>query len=93
MYHGEATQNRPVPDVDVSGQLGAVGEDGVVTYLTIMGQVYICHQPVVMANPRHTLVRGSTDIEGTEFTDGIAVADHQFTRLACVFFVLRHRTE
>ena len=50
MNHGKAPQNDPVTHVHMPGQLSAVGKDGVVAHLAIMGQMHISHDPVVVAD-------------------------------------------
>ena len=89
VHHRETAQNGPIPDLYMTCQLRVIGKNGVVAHLAIVRQVHVSHQPVVVANPGHATVPGRANVEGTKFTHGIAVADHQFTGLASILLVLR----
>src|SRR5690606_14575783 len=58
--------------------------------LAIMGNVYIGHDPVVVAYPGYADVLRRAGVDGDVFADHIAVADFQPGRLTLVFFILRH---
>ena len=93
MHHREAPQNHPVTHVHVTGQLRVVGEDGVAANLTIVGQMHVSHDPVVVADTRHARIRGRSYVERAEFADRVAVPQNQLTRFTRVFFVLRDRAQ
>ena len=93
VHHGEPAQNSPIPDLYMTCQLRIIGKNGVVADLAIVRQVHVSHQPVVVANPGHATVPGRPNVEGTKFTNGVAVADHQFTGLTSILFVLRYGAE
>ena len=93
VHHGKSAKNGPVTHMHMTGQLGIVGKNRVVAHLAIVGQVHISHQPVVVTDAGHTHIAGRTDVKSAKLTDGVAVADDQFTGLPVVFFVLRNGTE
>ena len=92
MNYGKPTQNRPVIHQDVTGQLRVVGKYRVVTHLAVMGQMDVGHDPVVIADPRHTQVTRRPDIESAKFSDGVLITNDQLTGLTRVFFVLWNGT-
>ncbi|GIK26067.1 MAG: hypothetical protein BroJett006_23130 [Betaproteobacteria bacterium] len=76
--------------MDVAGQLGIIGEDGVVADLAVMGQMHIGHDPVVRSKPGYSDVLRGTAVERAEFADGIAITNLKLCRLSGVFFILGH---
>src|SRR5690606_20925995 len=89
-YRRQAAQDRPVADMDMAGQLHAIGNDGMVAHLAIMGDMHIGHDPVVVAEPRHAYVLGGAGIDGDIFAHHVAVADFKARGFARIFFVLGH---
>src|SRR5450830_107728 len=79
--------------MDVPCQGGIVGQDNIVTELAIMGDMYISHDPVIIANARNVGVLGSAQIKGDKFANSIAIADFQPGWFAGIFFVLRGSTQ
>ena len=77
----------------MASQLRVVRENRVVADLAVVREVHIGHDPVVIAQTRHAYVAGRTDIEGAKLAYGVALANHQLTGFAGVFFVLRNRTQ
>src|SRR5690606_32853537 len=76
--------------MNMAGKLNTVGHDGVAAYLTIVGNMHISHNPVVVAHAGNANILGCARADRDIFTNGIAVADFQACRLALVFFVLRN---
>ena len=87
--HREAAQNHPVAHMHMAGELRVVGENSVVAHHTVMRQVHVGHDPVVIAHARHTGIAGRADVERAKLTNGIAVANDQLAGLTRVLFVLR----
>ena len=58
VHHREAAQNHPVVDLDVPGELRVVGENRVVTHQTVVGQMHISHDPVVVTDAGDGAARG-----------------------------------
>ena len=84
-----ATQDDPVTDVDVTCQVGGVGEDGVVAHHAVMRDVDIGHDPVVVTDPGGAAVLHGAPVDGDALADGVAVADLEGGVLAGVLLVLR----
>src|SRR5690606_25812986 len=57
--------------------------------LTIVRDMHICHDPVVITQARNPDVLRRTRVNGYELANGIAIADFKRCLLAGVFFVLR----
>ena len=74
-------------------QLRAIGEDGVAANLTIMGQMDVCHDPVVIPYAGCAFVMDGSNVEGAKFADRVSMANDQFTWFTVVFFVLRNRAQ
>ena len=85
----EAAQHHVVAHFDVAGQRGVVGEDGVAADVAVVGDVRVGHDPVVVADAGGAAAFAGAAVDGDEFVEGIAVADHQLAALAPVFLVLR----
>ena len=77
----------------VTSQLGAVGKDGVIAHMTVMCQMHVGHDPVVIAQLGHARIAGRANVKSAKLTDGVAVANYQLARLAAVFFVLGNGPE
>ena len=89
----KSAENDPVPDMNMSGQLCTVGENRVVADLAIMRQMDVSHDPVVVTQTGDSFVLNRSQVEGTEFANGVAIADFQFRLFPCIFFVLRHTAQ
>ena len=74
----------------MASQLGVVGKNGVVTNLTVVSQMNIGHDPVVISYRGHALIAGRSNIESTKLSNDIAVPNDQFTGFARIFFILRN---
>src|SRR5512134_171407 len=91
LVHGrEAAEYGKVADVHVPPERRAVGEYRVTAHLTVVCEVYVRHEPVVVADPRHTDVLRRPAVEGAEFADGVVVADLEPRGLPPVLLVLGH---
>jgi hypothetical protein len=58
VHHRETTQNHPIIDLDVTSELRVVGENRVVADQTVMSQMHIGHDPVVVADTGDGATRG-----------------------------------
>src|SRR5471032_2562001 len=83
----------PVADFHMARQLRVVRENRVAADQTVMRQMHVGRNPVVIAQARHTAALHRASIERAEFADGVAVADFQARRLARPFLVLRLRAD
>ena len=63
MHAGEPAKGRPVSDLNVTRELCAVCNRRVTADNTIVGNVYIGHQPVVVADRGHAVVLNGAAIE------------------------------
>src|SRR5690606_32807453 len=86
---GEAAEDHLVADLDMPGQGRVVGEDAAVAHLAVVGDVHVGQQPVVVADAGDAATVAGAAVDGGEFADDVAVADHQFGVLALELLVLR----
>src|SRR5690606_12949007 len=85
LVHGRRTaQYGPVVDMDMAGQLHAVGNDRVAGYLAIVRNVHVGHDPVVVAHAGYTHVLRRARIDGDVLAHHVAVADLESGGLALV---------
>src|ERR1700722_7355053 len=89
MDRREAAQDDPVADLNMTRERGAVGKHGFATDLTVVGNVRVRHEQVVVADAGDALVVGRAAIHGAVLAKHVAVAYLESGRLALVFLVLR----
>ncbi len=65
-----------IVNVDVTAQERAVGDDRVVPYLAIVGDVAAGHQEVVVADSRNAFLFLRAAIDRHRLADDVAIADH-----------------
>ncbi len=90
LMHGtERTDIRIVLDGHMARERGAIGENGVAADIAIVGNVGICHEKIVAADPRHAAtLRGAAAHRG-EFSKTVCISHDQFCALATEFQILR----
>src|SRR6185437_10683744 len=89
MHRRETAENDPVPDLDVTGERDAVGEDRVASHHAVVRDVRIGYEEIVVADAGDALVVDRAAVERAAFAKDIAVADLEAGRLTGVFLVLR----
>src|SRR3546814_18852920 len=89
MHGGQAAQYGPVADMDMSRQLHAVGDDGMATYLAIVRDMHIGHDPVVVFQAGHAHVLRGTGVAGDVFAHHIAITAFKTRGFALIFFYFR----
>ena len=90
VHPGIAAKYGLVVNVHEPGELSVVGEGCTVSNLTIMRDVYVGHDPVVVTQPRNSRIQCRTEIERAKLAYGVAVADFQARWLTRIFLVLRY---
>jgi len=93
MHASKSTQNHPVTDLNMPGQLGTVRDDDVVAQNAVMRNMNISHDPVVAAYLCDALITRRTNVDGAKLANGVAVANVQSARFTRIFFILRNRTD
>ena len=76
----EASDDRVILNHDMASQRRRIGEDDLVSNLTIMGHMGIGHEEVSMANHGLSATRCCSSIQGHKFPDDVVIA-HQKKRL------------
>ena len=89
VHRRQAAHGHPIADLHVTAQRRAIRHHDLIAQLTIVRDMRIRHQQIVVADARHALVVGGAAIHGDGFAKHIAVADLEARRLAVVFLVLR----
>src|SRR5690606_1807973 len=87
---GRSANYGPIADMYMSGQLYAIGDDSLVSYLAIMGNMDISHNPVIVADSGDADVLSGAGVNGDVFAHHVSVTDFQTCGFALVLFVLRH---
>ena len=86
---GHAAHRHPIANLDVTAERRAIRHHNLIAQLTIVRDMRIRHQQIVVADARHALIVRRAAIHCDGFTKHIAVADLEAGRLAVVFLVLR----
>src|SRR5210317_1212870 len=84
----ESTTDYPVPDMYVACQRSVIGHNRFVADHTIMRDVHVGHDPVVIPDNRVTCILRCATTESTELANRVAVANDQACRLPSVLLVL-----
>jgi hypothetical protein len=88
MDTGIAAKYGPIINMDVTCKLRVVGEGRAISNLTIVRNMHIRHDPVVVAQAGNAYILRSSQIEGTEFANCVSIPYLKARRLAGVFLVL-----
>jgi hypothetical protein len=72
----------------MTAQLHAIGENRVVSYLTVVSHVNVCHDPVVAADARYASVLGGSAVERAKLANGVVITNFEARCFAGVFLVL-----
>ena len=92
MHRAETGDNSVVPHRDVPRNGSVVGKDGVIAYLTLVGNVGVAKEEVVVPDSRRSVGGGAT-VDGDVFPEGVVVSDDELSLLALVFEVLSPSSE
>ncbi len=87
---GQATDGHPIGKVHMPTQGGVVRQGRVVVDLTVVGNMAVGHDPVLVSDARDTAGGLHAQVDGAELADGIAGTNDQFRGLTRVLLVLRH---
>ena len=69
----EAAKDDPVADMHMAGQRSVVRHNGFVTDNTVVGDVHVGHNPVLVADNRLALVLRGAAADRAEFANRISV--------------------
>src|SRR5437867_11382765 len=78
-----------IADGDVTGERGRVGEDVMRADMTIVRDVRLRHNQIVMAKRGQAAAASGAAMQGDEFTNRVALTNDQACALARVLEVLR----
>ncbi|MNP13907.1 hypothetical protein D3C76_1062070 [compost metagenome] len=84
---GVARQDRPVPHVHMAGQRRVVDQDAMIANDTVVTDVRIGHDQVVVTDRGFRTVLHGATVNGHAFADHIVIADHQTRRFTLVLEV------
>ena len=93
VHTGESGTNHLVGQVHVPGQRGVVRQDRLVADNTVVRDMDIRHEQVVIADNGVSGILDRAATDSTEFTKRIALANRQARRLIRVFQILRIVTD
>ncbi len=86
MHQGETGQDRPIVNVHVASQCRVVDQDAMVADHTVMADVRIGHDQVVVTQGGFGTILHSATVNGHAFTDDVVITDYQ----ACFFTLVLH---
>ena len=88
-------QDGPFANDHMSGYLGIIAHDHIITNNTVVGKMGVCHDQAIFSNGGLFPV-GRTTVHRNKFTDGGIIANHNRRIFAMEFQILRngcnHRT-
>ena len=90
VYQGKPSQYCIISNFDMPSQSCVISKNSVVSDLTVMRQMHIGHNPVIVPNTRYASILRGAYIEGTEFTNGVVITNFKTRRLTSIFLVLRN---
>src|SRR3990167_6790576 len=88
MNGGEATENRPVTDMDMPSQRGVIGENAMIANDAIVGDMDICHEQVMTANAGFVSILHRAAMHGAGLTEHVVIPNDRTRRFALVLLVL-----
>ena len=74
---GETSDDGMIFNQDVSGQGGSVGQDDLISDLTVVGHMRIGHDEIVVADDGLSPSVSGASVEGDEFPNDILIADQK----------------
>jgi hypothetical protein len=74
------------------GERCAIGKDSMITNQTVMGDMNIRHQPVIVANAGQASPIIGTTVDCDKLANSVPVTDLQTGSFSMIFFVLRYFT-
>jgi hypothetical protein len=89
VYTGKATQNRVIVYANMAGQGGVIGENRVVADDTIMRDMHISHDPIIVADTGNPGILNRAGVKRAKFANDIVIANVQSGWFTGIFFVLR----
>jgi hypothetical protein len=85
----ESSENYPVANSNVPSKRRIVGKDTVITNSTIVRDMHVSHNPVVITDRSQAFVLHGATTDRTEFANRIVITDFKPGWLVAILFVLR----
>jgi hypothetical protein len=79
-------------NMNMTSNLRVARKNSVVANLAIVCNMHICHDPIVITQPRNAIVLRRTSVNGGELSNGIAITDLQAGWFTALFHVLWRAT-
>ena len=92
VHQNVGTDDGVVVDDDFTGQFGAVADDTIVSYKSIMGYMYAFHQQITTAYAGFAFCRRTT-VDCYVLTDFVVIADFGCGFFSPEFQILRYGTD
>lgn len=97
MNPGEATEGDKILHRDVTRQSRIICEYVIIANEAIVGNVHVCHDPIIITEARYSSAPFRAPVDGAVFPNHVTVTHFQYGMIAFIeFFVLRnfpHRSE
>src|SRR5690349_1248119 len=84
---------RVILDADVAAKRGVRPEDRVAADVTVVRDVHVGHEQVVVADRRFTAAAMRAAVDGDEFPEDVLAADLETSALAAILLVLRREPD
>ena len=84
----KAAEYCPIPNVDVTSNRGIVSEDSVISYLTVVRDMSVSHDPIIIANTCASPLLHSATIDCAKLTNRISITNREFRFLPCILLIL-----
>ncbi len=88
VHDSETAEDGVVVDNHMATQGGGIGHDHVVPQLTVVGDMSVGHQQVVVADAGGRCILQRAAVDGGEFADHVAITNLQPGLFAGVLFIL-----
>ena len=88
MYAGKASQDGMITDSDMPGNRGTIGHHDMITENTVVGDMDIRHEEVVITDTSHTTSTFRAAVDGGKFANRIAFANLESGALTGIFKIL-----
>src|SRR5690554_5894278 len=90
MDSGQASNNGMVFNNNMSGQIGSIGHNNMTPQLTVLTNMTVGHNQIIISNPGFTPTLFTTPVDGNILPDNIIISDEKAALLIFISHSLRH---
>jgi hypothetical protein len=93
MNASQAPDNSVIIDMDMACQIGRINHDNIISQLTIVGNMAVGHDEVIISDDGHTYIGSGTPVYGNKFSNCIIVSNDDPLFFSFKFQILRNGTD